>query len=321
MSQVFISHVKEDGPIAESLARGLEGAGLSTWYYERDGLPGISYLRQIDSTVNGCEVLVVIISNVAINSNQMTNEIVRGFESKKSIIPLRWGLSHADFQKLQPEWRGAIGAATSIQIPEDGVSGILPRLLTGLAHLGVVRETIHGPGIRESPIGGYVPGRTDRSDTAARGPDRSLRSYHIPARRRPARLLPGQAAGVYRRRSAGAAGERWAGSRRRPGPRCQRVDGQAEPVPAPPRGRTPADCRTRPQDWISITLFTDQSKTVFPFMPVEEAASDPESIVRAMNESGLLFGPSTHLAPDCGWRWGSSDPGRSPVAAPVGHTS
>jgi Mg-chelatase subunit ChlD len=52
-----------------------------------------------------------------------------------------------------------------------------------------------------------------------------------------------------------------------------------------------------PQDWISITLFTDRSETVFPFMPVEEAASDPEQVIRAMKESGLLFGPRTNLAP------------------------
>jgi hypothetical protein len=51
------------------------------------------------------------------------------------------------------------------------------------------------------------------------------------------------------------------------------------------------------EDWISVTLFTDRSETVFPFMPVGEVASDPEQIIRAMNESGLLFGPRTNLAP------------------------
>ena len=53
----------------------------------------------------------------------------------------------------------------------------------------------------------------------------------------------------------------------------------------------------RPQDWISVTLFTDRSETVIPFMPLEEAASDAEQIVQAMNDSGLLFGPRTNLAP------------------------
>jgi hypothetical protein len=53
----------------------------------------------------------------------------------------------------------------------------------------------------------------------------------------------------------------------------------------------------RSQDWISITLFTDRSETVFPFMPVEQAAADPDQVIEVMRESGLLFGPRTNLAP------------------------
>jgi hypothetical protein len=53
----------------------------------------------------------------------------------------------------------------------------------------------------------------------------------------------------------------------------------------------------RPQDRISVTLFTDRSETVIPFVPAEDAASDPDQIIQAMNDSGLLFGPRTNLAP------------------------
>jgi hypothetical protein len=42
------------------------------------------------------------------------------------------GISHADFQKLQPEWHEAIGSATSITIPKQGVSNIMPMLIFGL---------------------------------------------------------------------------------------------------------------------------------------------------------------------------------------------
>ena len=76
------------------------------------------------------------------------------------------------------------------------------------------------------------------------------------------------------------------------------------------------------QDWISVTLFSDRSRTVFPFMPVDDVASDPEQIIRAMNESGLLFGPRTYLA--AGLRHGVGGlqidgTFRSPASA--GHTS
>jgi hypothetical protein len=40
MREVFISHVEEDRDIAIETAQGLEALGYTTWYYERDSLPG-----------------------------------------------------------------------------------------------------------------------------------------------------------------------------------------------------------------------------------------------------------------------------------------
>jgi hypothetical protein len=123
MAKVFISHVEEDGNLAADLAQALEGAGVTTWNYMRDSFPGLSYLSQIATAIEDCEILVVVISNNALGSKQMTSEIVRGFESKKAFVPVLSGLTHAVFQKLQPEWRGAFGAATSIQIPQRTRTG------------------------------------------------------------------------------------------------------------------------------------------------------------------------------------------------------
>jgi len=36
MADVFISHIEEDAEVAETIAHSLEGAGYTTWYYERD---------------------------------------------------------------------------------------------------------------------------------------------------------------------------------------------------------------------------------------------------------------------------------------------
>ena len=126
----------------------------------------------------------------------------------------------------------------------------------------------------------------------------SVRSDFVPTRGRPAGLLPDQ-----------ASGERWDEFDRRT--YAQRralvdvalvldVSGSMEKP-----NRYPLLCEAvrrlvtglGPQDWISVTLFTDRSRTVFPFLPAVEVAFDPEQIVTAMNESGLLFGPRTNLAP------------------------
>lgn len=46
MADIFISYVEEDGDVAAELARGIEDAGYSAWYHERDSVPGPSYLIQ-----------------------------------------------------------------------------------------------------------------------------------------------------------------------------------------------------------------------------------------------------------------------------------
>jgi hypothetical protein len=44
MGQIFISHIEEEESIATELARALEAAGYSVWFYERDSYPGATAL-------------------------------------------------------------------------------------------------------------------------------------------------------------------------------------------------------------------------------------------------------------------------------------
>lgn len=137
MSHVFISHVEEDASIALQIAQGLEQAGYSTWYYERDSLPGVSYLLQTRQAVEQSRAVVVIMSRNSLGSRQVTNEVVRAHESGKYFIPVLHGVSHVEFQRSQPEWAEAIGAAASVSISSAGPAAIVPRIVEGLQALGV----------------------------------------------------------------------------------------------------------------------------------------------------------------------------------------
>lgn len=136
MGSVFISHVEADHELAIEIAEGLEAAGFTTWYYERDSDPGPSYLIQIHHAIEKCVALVLLISPNSIESHQMTKEVVRANDLGKPFIPVRANISHAEFQGRQPEWNIAIGAAASIPVPPTGVSGIMPRIVRGLGALG-----------------------------------------------------------------------------------------------------------------------------------------------------------------------------------------
>jgi len=150
---VFIAHVEEDAEIALEIALGLEKAGYSTWCYEVDNVPGPSYLVQTGQRIEQAKAVVVVISPHSIGSHQVTREVVRAHECGKYFIPVRRDISHVEFQNRQPEWREAMGAASSISVTTDNVEVVTKRIIDGLEALGIHRkpkaatariEQIHG---------------------------------------------------------------------------------------------------------------------------------------------------------------------------------
>jgi len=175
--RVFVSHVAKDASIALALAQGLESAGYTTWYYERDAIPGPTYLAQVDAAIELAQAIVVLISPDSIRSQQTTNEVFRAYEAGKPFMPILHGMSHAEFQQRQPEWRLALGAATSIVIPRTGVAAILPPVIAGLRALGV--EPRLRPTVPEPPHALETPTCDERDAPALR--DEGLRQKCIRA--------------------------------------------------------------------------------------------------------------------------------------------
>jgi len=134
---IFISHVEEDSSIALQIAGALEAKGYSTWYYERDSVPGPAYLAQMGDAIEQAQALVLVISQQSVGSNQVTTEVVRAHESNKAFIPLLNGISHAEFQTRAPVWRQALGASTSIAVSEDHVGDVVGRVIDGLEALSI----------------------------------------------------------------------------------------------------------------------------------------------------------------------------------------
>jgi hypothetical protein len=137
VADVFISHVEEDAADALEIADALEAAGYSTWCYERDSIPGPSYLVQTGDAVEQSRAVVVLISPHSLGSRQVTLEVVRGHEAEKQFIPVLVGITHVEFASRQPEWREAIGAATSVMVPREGARAVTGRIVEGLHALGV----------------------------------------------------------------------------------------------------------------------------------------------------------------------------------------
>jgi hypothetical protein len=137
---LFISHVEEDAKVATEIANGLERSGFKTWYYERDSVPGQSYLLIRGQAIEQSQVVILIISPHSLHSHQVQTEIITAYESGKTFIPVLNGISHPDFLKCQPDWRRMIGPATSIFVPTQGPAAIIPRILSGLESLHIEKS-------------------------------------------------------------------------------------------------------------------------------------------------------------------------------------
>jgi TPR repeat protein len=164
MSDVFISHVEEDTDLALETARGLEAAGYETWCYERDGYPGPDYLDQVDRAIGESQAILVVISPDSLGSQQVEDEVKWAREQQRHFVPILKGISWAEFQSRRPRWRMALGIATAVRVPTEGVGAILPRVVRGLQELGVKPSGTQGPIIQK------------QSETSVpRGPDELLK--------------------------------------------------------------------------------------------------------------------------------------------------
>ena len=137
MSRVFISHVAEDAGTARELATGLEEAGYTTWFYERDSLPGPPYVIQILQAIAQSTVVIVLVSSAALGSWHVDRQILQAFKTEKAMIPVLIGITHEELRNCHSDWVLMFGAATPLSIPPGGVSAFIPRLVQGLKSMGV----------------------------------------------------------------------------------------------------------------------------------------------------------------------------------------
>lgn len=138
MKDTFLSHVDEDRNIAEAIASELESSGCSVWYYERDSLPGQSYLLQTRQAIDEAKCFLFLVSPATmLRHNQVDKELVRAHESGKKIILILKDTNFRTFSQTRPEWHQAIGSKVAVELSTDTIGTNMPRLLNGLRALGI----------------------------------------------------------------------------------------------------------------------------------------------------------------------------------------
>ncbi len=154
MGTIFVSHSEKDLGTVSEIIRGLEQAGYHTWYFERDVLPGTSYLVQIHDAVDQCDAVVLVVSSNSICSDQTTKEVVGAFERRKPFFPILLDMTPPELKQQQPEWRHALGGTAMIMVGPKGTADCVSQVVEGLKARGLYPEREEKtPSARKAALG------------------------------------------------------------------------------------------------------------------------------------------------------------------------
>jgi S1-C subfamily serine protease len=155
MPLVFISYVEEDGATAVMAASSLEEHGYQTWYFQRDSVPGPTYLRQVQSAIAAAEALLIVISPATLGSRQVAIEIVRGHESGKHLIPVLIGITFEQLKATHGDWALMFGGAVAVSLDSRHPLRTMTEIVRGMTMLGLPPPDgalVTDPASRTAPV-------------------------------------------------------------------------------------------------------------------------------------------------------------------------
>lgn len=88
-AKVFISYSSEDRDVATKICDALETRGVKCWIASRDVGPGENFQESIVKTIRDANVMVLVFTGNANNSDEIKKELALASQNKLAIIPVR----------------------------------------------------------------------------------------------------------------------------------------------------------------------------------------------------------------------------------------
>jgi hypothetical protein len=131
---VFISHASEDSQLALGIAEILEENGYSTWYYERDTLPSISYLVQYGKAIDGAHAFLLLVSKHSLASTDVSREFEQAHRRGDGprFLPVLAGVTQAEVRNRRPTWHAALETAAPMELRDRQIRPLADCLLQTL---------------------------------------------------------------------------------------------------------------------------------------------------------------------------------------------
>ena len=133
---------KKDSTVAEQLSNFVRKKKWKTWLYTHNSIPGVSYISEIGRQLQKSQGVILIASQSSMASSQVTAEVIRAYEENKKILPILVGITHADLQLRQEEWRQALSSTTSFSHDESNIERTEHAILLFLTSLSDSAEQV-----------------------------------------------------------------------------------------------------------------------------------------------------------------------------------
>jgi len=123
-SDVFVSYASQDKVVADAVVEALEKHGIRCWIAPRDVRAGNSYAAAIVEAINSCRMLVLLLSQNAIDSPHVLREIERASSKRRPVLSVR-----LDASKLPPELEYFLSANQWLDASGRPIEQIVPALI------------------------------------------------------------------------------------------------------------------------------------------------------------------------------------------------
>ena len=132
-----LCHVAENSLQVRQMANLLESLGFTTWYYQRDAIPRVSFMRQTTEAIQRSRAVIAFISPASLNSDYFGRQLTEAIDRKRAVIPLLTGISREDFEIRQPAWRPLLGSIAALEIDSKTSADTIADIATNLEAHGI----------------------------------------------------------------------------------------------------------------------------------------------------------------------------------------
>ena len=149
---VFISYASQDKPVADAACAALEKAGVSCWIAPRDVTPGEFYAESIVHAIDSTQVIVLVLSKNAADSQHVIREVERASSKRHPVVSLR-----IDAAPLPAGLEYFLNTSQWLDASALGVKVALPKLVdavkSALAQPSASMRATPGPSATTRPSG------------------------------------------------------------------------------------------------------------------------------------------------------------------------